>query len=126
MVPDYDAALEFYVGVLGFRLDQDTALDGGKRRVRVTPPGPGGTSLILAQADGADQVASIGKQAGGRVAFFLGTDDFARDHARMLARGVHFEEHPRHETYGTVAVWQDPFGNRWDLIEFAQDSRTTI
>ncbi len=125
MVPDYDAAIAFYVGILGFRLDQDIALEGSKRWVRVTPNGPGATSLILARADGPDQTASIGKQAGGRVAFFLRTNDFARDHADMVARGVTFEEAPRHEPYGTVAVWRDPFGNRWDLIEFSEESSAT-
>ena len=118
MVPDYDAAISFYVDVLGFTLDQDITLDAGKRWVRVTPPGATGGSLILARADGDAQGAAIGNQTGGRVGFFFGTDDFARDHAAMCARGVAFEEAPRQEPYGTVAVWRDPFGNRWDLIQF--------
>jgi uncharacterized glyoxalase superfamily protein PhnB len=83
--------------------------------VTVEPPG-GGTRLVLARAEGPAQVAAIGNQAGGRVFLFLQTDDFARDHAAMLAAGVTFEEDPRHEPYGSVAVWRDPFGNRWDLI----------
>jgi catechol 2,3-dioxygenase-like lactoylglutathione lyase family enzyme len=114
VVPDYDAAIDFYVGKLGFHLAEDINM-GAKRWVTVEPPG-GGTRLVLAQADGADQTAAIGNQAGGRVFLFLSTDDFARDHAAMLAAGVTFEEAPRHEPYGSVAVWRDPFGNRWDLI----------
>jgi len=114
VVPDYDAALAFYVGKLGFRLCEDVD-QGRKRWVTVEPPG-GGARLVLARADGPAQQAAIGQQAGGRVFLFLTTDDFARDHAAMLAAGVAFEEPPRHEPYGTVAVWRDPFGNRWDLI----------
>jgi len=114
VVPDYDAALAFYVGTLGFRLCED--IDQGRKRwVTVEPPG-GGTRLVLARAEGAAQAAVIGNQAGGRVFLFLSTDDFARDHAAMTAAGITFEEAPRHEAYGTVAIWRDPFGNRWDLI----------
>ncbi|WP_171174216.1 VOC family protein [Ruegeria sp. HKCCD8929] len=118
VVADYDTAIAFYVDTIGFTLDQDKDLGGGKRWVRVTPPGAAQGSLILAQADGDAQRAAIGNQTGGRVGFFLTTDDFARDHAAMLAKGVVFEEEPRHEPYGTVAVWRDPFGNRWDLLQF--------
>ncbi len=114
VVPEYEAGLAFYVGKLGFRLVQD--LDQGhKRWVVVEPPG-GGVRLVLARAEGVEQVAAIGNQAGGRVFLFLETDDFAHDHAAMRAAGVEFEETPRHEPYGSVAVWRDPFGNRWDLI----------
>lgn len=114
VVPEYEAGLAFYVGKLGFRLVED--IDQGRKRwVVVEPPG-GGARLVLAQAEGAAQNAAIGNQAGGRVFLFLETDDFARDHAAMLAAGVRFEEAPRHESYGSVAVWRDPFGNRWDLI----------
>lgn len=114
LVPDYDAAIFFFVSVMGFRLTAD--IDQGRTRwVTVEPPG-GGAALVLARAEGPQQVAAIGKQAGGRVFLFLETDDFARDHARMTAAGIVFEEEPRHESYGTVAVWRDPFGNRWDLI----------
>ncbi|SLN36311.1 Glyoxalase/Bleomycin resistance protein/Dioxygenase superfamily protein [Falsiruegeria litorea R37] len=119
VVPDYDAALAFYVDRLGFTLDQDEDLGGSKRWVRITPPGGVAGSIILAKADGQQQAAAIGNQTGGRVGFFLTTDDFARDYAMMLAQGVEFEEKPRHEPYGTVAVWRDPFGNRWDLLEFS-------
>lgn len=114
VVPDHDAAIAFYVGVMGFRLTADVD-QGAKRWVTVQPPG-GGAQLVLARAEGAEQHAAIGAQAGGRVFLFLKTDDFARDHARMTAAGVAFEEAPRVESYGTVAVWRDPFGNRWDLI----------
>ncbi|MCA3455389.1 MAG: VOC family protein [Rhodobacter sp.] len=114
LVPDYDAAIFFFVTVMGFRLTADID-QGHKRWVTVEPPG-GGVALVLARAEGPQQVAAIGKQAGGRVFLFLETDDFARDHARMTAAGIVFEGEPRHESYGTVAVWRDPFGNRWDLI----------
>ncbi len=114
VVPDYDAAIAFYVGKLGFRLAEDID-QGHKRWVTVEPPG-GGAQLVLARAEGPTQTAAIGHQAGGRVFLFLSTDDFVRDHAAFLAAGVIFEEEPRHEPYGSVAVWRDPFGNRWDLI----------
>jgi catechol 2,3-dioxygenase-like lactoylglutathione lyase family enzyme len=114
VVPDYDVAIAFYVGLLGFTLAEDID-QGHKRWVTVEPPG-GGARLVLARADGPVQATAIGQQAGGRVFLFLTTDDFARDHDAMLAAGVTFEEPPRHEPYGTVAVWRDPFGNRWDLI----------
>ena len=118
VVPDYDTAIEFYVGTLGFDLVADIPM-GAKRWVAVRPDS-GGTQIILARADGPDQQAAIGNQTGGRVGFFLQTDDFARDHAGMMAKGVQFEEAPRNEPYGKVAIWRDPFGNRWDLIEYAQ------
>lgn len=115
VVPDYDTAIAFFCDVMGFRLTAD--LDQGRKRwVTVQPPG-GGVQLVLAQAEGTQQQAAIGDQGGGRVWLFLETDDFSRDHARMTAAGVVFEEPPRHEPYGIVAVWRDPWGNRWDLIE---------
>lgn len=117
LVPDYDAGIAFYVDRLGFDLLEDTDLGDGKRWVRVAPAGAE-TAFLLARAANDRQSAAIGNQGGGRVWLFLQTDDFARDHARMQANGVHFEEIPRHERYGTVAVFQDPFGNRWNLIEF--------
>jgi catechol 2,3-dioxygenase-like lactoylglutathione lyase family enzyme len=120
VVPDYDAAIGFYVGRLGWTLLTDTPQGERRRWVTVAPPGnrpdAPGTQVVLARAVDAAQRAAIGNQTGGRVGFFLHTDDFARDHAAMLAAGVVFEEAPRHEPYGTVAVWRDPFGNRWDLI----------
>ncbi|NUB43019.1 VOC family protein [Fertoebacter nigrum] len=115
VVPDYDAGIAFYVGVMGFDLLADVD-QGRKRWVTVAPRG-GGAALVLARADTARQAAAIGNQCGGRVLLFLETDDFARDHAHMLAAGVLFEEEPRVEPYGTVAVWRDPFGNRWDLLQ---------
>lgn len=119
VVPDYDAAIAFYVDTLGFTLAEDIDIGQGKRWVRVIPPGATHGSLILAKANGDRQRASIGNQTGGRVGFFLTTDDFSRDHTEMLANGVVFEEALRTEPYGIVAVWQDPFGNRWDLIQWA-------
>lgn len=115
IVPDYDAAIRFFCDVLQFRLVEDIP-QGSKRWVTVAPAG-GGVRLVLARAEGAEQVAAIGLQGGGRVWLFLQTQDFAGDHARMLAAGVVFEETPRHETYGVVAVWRDPWGNRWDMIQ---------
>ncbi|WP_281994487.1 VOC family protein [Ruegeria faecimaris] len=118
VVPDYDDAIAFFTHTLSFSLTQDIDLGAGKRWVRVSPHGSTGGSLLLARAADADQRTAIGNQTGGRVGFFLETDNFDRDYKDMLAKGVHFEEAPRHEPYGTVAVWQDPFGNRWDLIQF--------
>lgn len=117
VVADYDEAIRWYVDRAGFTLTSDVDLGGGKRWVTVEPMNGGGARLLLAKADGAKQLASIGNQTGGRVAFFLETDDFARDHAAMLARGVEFREAPRHEPYGTVAVLADLYGNLWDLIQ---------
>lgn len=117
LVDDYDRAIAFYRDALGFDLLEDTDLGKGKRWVLVRPRGGAGTALLLARADGADQTARIGDQTGGRVGFFLHTDDFARDHARMTGAGVEFLEAPRHEAYGSVAVFRDLYGNRWDLLE---------
>ncbi|WP_422378539.1 VOC family protein [Roseibium sp.] len=117
VVPDYDAGIAFYVEKLGFDLIEDTALSATKRWVLVAPKGSSETRLLLAQAEGDTQQASIGHQAGGRVFLFLSTDDFDRDHEAMLAKGVMFLEEPRTEAYGKVAVFQDPFGNKWDLIQ---------
>ncbi|MGW3309311.1 VOC family protein [Streptomyces sp. NPDC001073] len=119
VVDDYDEAIRFYVDALGFRLAEDEARGDGARWVVVVPPGAdgGGTGLLLARAKGDAQSARVGDQTGGRVGFFLHTDDFARDHARMLAAGVTFLEEPRHEPYGSVAVFQDLYGNRWDLLQ---------
>jgi catechol 2,3-dioxygenase-like lactoylglutathione lyase family enzyme len=116
IVPDYDAAIEFYVGKLGFKLIEETDLGDNKRWVRVAPKG-GETALLLARAVTPEQKAAIGNQTGGRVGFFLQTDDFARDQARFRAKGVEFLEEPRHEAYGIVAVFIDPFGNKWDLVQ---------
>lgn len=117
VVADYDEALAFYVGKLGFGLVENTDMGGGKRWVVVAPPGSKETRLLLARASGETQSAVVGAQGGGRVWLFLSTDDFARDHARMTAAGVRFREAPRDEAYGTVAVFEDLYGNPWDLIE---------
>lgn len=117
IVPDYDEGISFYVEKLGFDLIEDTPLGGIKRWVLVAPKGSSETRILLAQADGDSQQAAIGNQTGGRVFLFLHTDDFDRDHQAMLAAGITFLEPPRHETYGKVAVFQDPFGNKWDLIQ---------
>jgi catechol 2,3-dioxygenase-like lactoylglutathione lyase family enzyme len=116
VVDDYDDAIAFYTGALGFELIEDAPRDADKRWVRVAPPG-GGTALLLAKAANDAQRAHVGDQTGGRVGFFLETDDFARDHAAMRSRGVRFAEAPREEDYGTVAVFLDLYGNRWDLLE---------
>ncbi|MGW7360756.1 VOC family protein [Streptomyces sp. NPDC054802] len=117
VVRDYDEAIAFYTDALGFDLAEDTDRGDGSRWVVVRPPGSAaGTGLLLARAkDG--QRGCVGTQTGGRVGFFLHTDDFARDHARMTAAGVRFLEEPRHEPYGSVAVFEDLYGNRWDLLE---------
>ncbi len=117
LVPHYDEGIDFFTRTLGFDLLEDTDLGNEKRWVRVAPKGAQ-TQFLLARAVG-DQRDTIGAQGGGRVWLFLQTDDFARDHAAYLAAGVTFEEPPRVEPYGTVAVFRDPWGNRWDLIEFA-------
>lgn len=117
LVPDYGEAIAWFTGVLGFELVEDNDLGEGKRWVRVRPPASRGTCLLLARAATPEQRARIGDQAGGRVALFLYTDDFSRDHRRFQANGVTFLEEPRHEPYGTVAVFQDPWGNRWDLLQ---------
>jgi uncharacterized glyoxalase superfamily protein PhnB len=104
------------VGKLGFELVEDTPMGGDKRWVRVAPRGDG-AALLLARAATDDQRAAVGRQTGGRVAFFLHTDDFARDHAAMTRAGVTFVEAPRDEPYGRVAVFEDLYGNRWDLIQ---------
>jgi len=115
LVPEYEPALAFFVAGLGFDLVEDIA-QGDKRWVVVRPPG-GETGLVLARAVGPEQRAAIGGQAGGRVGFFLESDDFSRDAARIVQAGGKFEETPRDEPYGRVAVFRDPFGNRWDLIQ---------
>ena len=112
---EYDEAIGFFVGKLGFTLVEDTDMGGGKRWV-VASAGDG-ASLLIARADGEKQEASVGNQTGGRVGFFLQTDNFDRDFAEWTARGVVFREQPRHEVYGTVAVFEDVYGNTWDLIQ---------
>ncbi len=121
VVPDYDAAISFYVSQAGFTLIEDTRLSADKRWVLIAPDAHSQTRLLLAKADGRKQENTIGNQTGGRVGFFLHSDDFDADFARMTANGVDFEEDPRTEPYGKVAVWRDPWGNRWDLLHLTQD-----
>jgi catechol 2,3-dioxygenase-like lactoylglutathione lyase family enzyme len=117
VVGDYDEAIAWYTGKLGFTLVEDTPMTPGKRWVVIKPPGDGGTALLLAKAANEPQKQAISRQTGGRVFLFLHTDDFRRDHAAYKRRGVAFVEGPRQEPYGTVAVFTDLYGNRWDLIE---------
>jgi catechol 2,3-dioxygenase-like lactoylglutathione lyase family enzyme len=115
-VRDYEEAIAFYVMKLGFELLEDTDLGGGKRWVRVRPAGSSGTGILLARAVNDQQLASVGNQTGGRVFLFLETDDFERDFAAFTSRGVVFVRGPTEEEYGTVAVFEDLYGNRFDLI----------
>lgn len=119
LVRDYDEAIGFYVGTLGFTLVEDSAVpEQGKRWVTVRPPGAGpeAATLLLARAADAGQARFVGDQAGGRVFLFLRTDDFRRDYDAMRAKGVRFVREPVVQDYGTVAVFEDPYGNRWDLL----------
>jgi len=118
VVRDYDEAIDFYTKKLNFRLVEDTYQpEQDKRWVVVAPPGSEGTSLLLARASTSEQEPFVGNQTGGRVFLFLGTDDFWRDHARLTSVGVTFVREPRDEPYGTVAVFEDLYGNLWDLLE---------
>lgn len=117
VVREYDEAVDFFTVLLGFTILEDRPLGDGKRWVRVSPPGDAGTSILLAKATTPVQSARIGDQTGGRVAYFLTTDDFWTDYRAMRERGVRFVEAPREEGYGTVAVFLDLYGNRWDLVQ---------
>jgi lactoylglutathione lyase len=117
VIRDYDEAITFYTQSLGFRLIEDTDLGDGKRWVRVRPPESNGTDLLLAQAVTPEQASRIGNQTGGRVFLFLHTDDFWRDYRAMTTRGVKFCRPPSEESYGTVAVFEDLYGNQWDLLQ---------
>jgi catechol 2,3-dioxygenase-like lactoylglutathione lyase family enzyme len=118
VVEDYDAAIEFYVGTLGFTLVEDTYIEAqDKRWVVVAPVGVNGTKLVLARAVGSEQRSRVGNQTGGRVFLFLHTDDFWRDYEQLKARGVVFVREPKRESYGTVAVFRDLYGNLWDLLQ---------
>jgi catechol 2,3-dioxygenase-like lactoylglutathione lyase family enzyme len=119
VVSDYDEAIAYYTTQLGFDLVANDDLGNGKRWVQVAPRGAGGTRLLLARAATPEQSARVGDQTGGRVFLFLATDDFWRDYPAMRERGVRFIEEPRREAYGTVAVFVDLYGNRWDLVEYA-------
>jgi lactoylglutathione lyase len=122
LVRDYDEAISFYTATLGFELIEDTVLSPEKRWVLVAPPGASGCALLLAHAQGPAQESAVGHQAGGRVFLFLHTDDFWRDYRNFSARGVRFSEIPRTESYGTVAVFEDLYGNRWDLLQLIKTS----
>jgi catechol 2,3-dioxygenase-like lactoylglutathione lyase family enzyme len=118
VVRDYDEAIAFYVGTLGFELVEDTPIpEQNKRWVVVAPPGSMGTRLLLARAVGQEQVSRIGNQTGGRVFLFLHTDDFWRDYRAYHEKGVPFVRDPKEESYGTVAVFRDLYGNLWDLVQ---------
>jgi catechol 2,3-dioxygenase-like lactoylglutathione lyase family enzyme len=123
VVRDYNEAIAFYTQKLRFDLLEDTDLGNGKRWVRVAPPGSTETSLLLVQAASPEQENTIGNQTGGRVFLFLHTDDFWRDYNEMQAKGVCFLEQPRVESYGTVVVFEDLCGNKWDLLELKPDDR---
>lgn len=117
VVDDYDDAIRFYTEKLNFVLVEDTVLTETKRWVLVTPPGSDGCGLLLAKGVGEEQRSRIGNQTGGRVFLFLQTDDFWRDHAAMLDKGIKFAREPKAEEYGIVAVFEDLYGNLWDLVE---------
>ena len=125
VVRDYDEAIDFYVGKLGFTLVEDTPLSEVKRWVLVAPPGSRETRLLLAKAASPEQAARIGDQTGGRVFLFLHTDDFWRDYERFRAEGVSFVREPSEEAYGTVAVFADLYGNLWDLLQLKLAARAT-
>jgi catechol 2,3-dioxygenase-like lactoylglutathione lyase family enzyme len=121
VVRDYDEAITFFTKVLRFELIEDTQLEGDKRWVLVAPSGSRGTALLLAKAAAPEQLTRVGNQTGGRVFLFLHTEDFWRDYHEMRSRGVSFENEPREEAYGTVAVFRDVYGNRWDLLQLAAE-----
>jgi catechol 2,3-dioxygenase-like lactoylglutathione lyase family enzyme len=117
VVDDYDSAIEYYTTALGFTLIEDTKMSEAKRWVVVAPDANQGAALLLAKAASPEQIAAIGNQTGGRVMFFLYTDDFDRDYDRMAQHNVAFTEEPRHEEFGKVVVFADKYGNKWDFIE---------
>ena len=118
VVRDYDEAIDFYVNQLRFELLEDTyQTEQDKRWVVVAPPNSNGVALLLAKASKPEQDDSIGNQAGGRVFLFLNTDDFWRDYKRMVSQGINFIREPKEQEYGVVAVFEDLYGNRWDLLQ---------
>lgn len=122
LAPDYDSAIAWFRAALGFELLADAPMGPDKRWVVVAPPGGAGARLVIAKASDDAQRAAIGAAVGGRVGYFLETDDFARDYAAMRGRGVKFLEQPRYEAYGVVAVFADPWGGKWDLLQPARPS----
>jgi catechol 2,3-dioxygenase-like lactoylglutathione lyase family enzyme len=125
LVREYDEAIAFFTDALRFTIVEDTPMDAGKRWVVVAPPESRGAALLLARAVTPDQVAHVGRQTGGRVAFFLHTSDFDDDYQHMQSRGVRFTEEPRAEAYGRVVVFLDLYGNKWDLVQ-PDDARETL
>ncbi len=122
VVRNYDEAVAFFTQALGFRVIEDTRQSEDQRWILVAPPNSRGTSLLLAQASTPEQASRIGNQTGGRVFLFLHTDDFWRDYGEMKARGVRFREAPREEAYGTVVVFEDLCGNKWDLLQLKNNA----
>ena len=120
IVRDYDEAIAFFTQTLQFTLVEDTVLSDSKRWVLVAPPGATGTTLLLARASAPEQEHFIGNQSGGRVFLFLSTDDFWRDYNRMVSHGITFVRPPKEESYGTVAVFEDLYGNLWDLVQLSR------
>jgi catechol 2,3-dioxygenase-like lactoylglutathione lyase family enzyme len=116
IVNNYDEAIQFYTKKLDFELVEDTILSESKRWVRIRPKGADGCCVLLAKAVGDEQIGRVGNQTGRRVFLFLYTDDFWSDYKQMLQKGIHFVHEPKEETYGTVAVFEDLYGNLWDLI----------
>ncbi|MBU3216036.1 VOC family protein [Clostridium estertheticum] len=122
VVKDYDEAIEFYTKKLHFTLIEDTyQQEQDKRWVVVSPPSSSGTTILLARASKPEQLSFIGNQAGGRVFLFLGTDDFWRDYNEMITKGIEFVREPKEQSYGTVAVFKDLYGNLWDLVQFKEN-----
>ncbi|MBU3201837.1 VOC family protein [Clostridium estertheticum] len=122
VVKDYDEAIEFYTKKLHFTLIEDTYQpEQDKRWVVVSPPSSSGTTILLARASKPEQLSFIGNQAGGRVFLFLGTDDLWRDYNEMIAKGIEFVRQPKEQSYGTVAVFKDLYGNLWDLVQFKEN-----
>ncbi|MPQ31153.1 VOC family protein [Clostridium estertheticum] len=122
VVKDYDEAIEFYTKKLHFTLIEDTYQpEQDKRWVVVSPPSSSGTTILLARASKPEQLSFIGNQAGGRVFLFLGTDDLWRDYNEMIAKGIEFVREPKEQSYGTVAVFKDLYGNLWELVQFKEN-----
>jgi catechol 2,3-dioxygenase-like lactoylglutathione lyase family enzyme len=127
LVREYDEAIDFYTRKLSFELVEDTYIpEQDKRWVLVSPPGSKGTTLLLARPSAPGQEQFVGNQTGGRVAFFLGTDDFWRDYESMVAKGIQFVRTPKQESYGTVAVFRDLYGNLWDLLEMRNGGESAV
>jgi catechol 2,3-dioxygenase-like lactoylglutathione lyase family enzyme len=126
LVDDYDRAIDYYCGILNFFLIEDTRIDQNKRWIRIAPQGACESSLLLAKASNDQQKSMIGKQGGGRVWLFLSTDDFWRDYHAWRAQGVCFIEEPRQEAYGLVVVFEDLYGNRWDLIQYHDVHKASV